>query len=318
MKNIEPFITFACLISEKHRETTNAEGEKQMEKDSKITYLVIKSQHGDESSIAELYKETYGLIYNICVGLLKNQEEAEDVLKDIYGSLYKNISDINDPKSFYEWLITIAVRKCLSKISAKKNLNGIYYDDVFQHAMYIEGDDNLDTLSTSYIMCEDKRRVVLDILYSQLSEVQYQTIFMYYFLNMSIRKIAAVMECSVNLVESRIILSHVKIKSCIKEYESTTKDIYTSGNLDVPFLSAFFNTYFSSIPVNYIPYSSIKALRMSSILPKVTGTNISAINNNTNRSTCGFVSKVFFASKLFTSAVASITICWSIATLILL
>lgn len=289
-----------------------------MEKDNKITYLVIKSQHGDESSIAELYKETYGLIYNICVGLLKNQEEAEDVLKDIYVSLYKNISDINDPKSFYDWLITTTIRKCLNIINAKKNLNGIYYDDVFQHAMYIDGDDDLDTLSTAYIMCEDKRRVVLDVLYNQLSEVQYQTIFMYYFLNMSIRKIATLMECSDDLVESRIILSHVKIKSCIKEYENTTKDMHTSGNLDVPFLSAFFNTYVSSVPVNYIPYSSIKALRMSSILPKVTGTNISTINNNTHRSTSSFVSKLFLASKLFASAVASITICWSIATLILL
>lgn len=225
-----------------------------MEQDIKITNLVVRAKQGDENAFADLYNTTYKMVYHTCLGHLRNTEETEDAVQDVYISAFKSLPNLQDPNTFYGWLKTIAVHTCLNIINAKKRHGNISYDDAIQNEEFIEGDDNLETLPDTYIMRAEKRKIVLDILSQQLSDVQYQTVFMYYYDNLSIEQIAKLTNCSDNTVKSRLRVARAKIKAGIEDYENKTGDRLAGAACTLPFLSTLFNTQLSSIPMRFIPY----------------------------------------------------------------
>ncbi|MCQ2532860.1 MAG: sigma-70 family RNA polymerase sigma factor [Saccharofermentans sp.] len=230
-----------------------------MEQNINITNAVIGSKMGDSAAFTELYNASYRMVYQICLGHLKNQEDAEDATQEVYITAFKKISTLQDNNTFFGWIKTIAVHTSLNIIQAKNRHNIIAFDDAVQNEDLIDGDDNLETLPDAYIMKSEKRKIVLDILRNELSEVQYQTVFMHYFDGLNVEQIASIMQCSTGTVKSRLKLARVKIKSGIIDYEEKTGDRLAGAACTLPFLSTLFNTHLSSTPMRFIPFASGKA-----------------------------------------------------------
>lgn len=228
-----------------------------MTQDSNITNAVISAKQGDENAFAVLYNASYRMVYQICLGHLKNSDDAEDATQEVFITTFKKLSMLQDNNTYFGWIKTIAVRTCLNILDVKKNRINISYDDAIQSEEILEGDDNLETLSDTYVMRSEKRKIVLDILKNQLSEIQYQTIFMYYFDGMSVEQIAAAMRCSENTVKTRLKNSRVKIKAGIEEYEKKTGDKLANGAGTIPFLTALFNAQLSSTPIRVLPFAGL-------------------------------------------------------------
>lgn len=91
-----------------------------MEQETLLKELLKK----DDTSFTLLYdnysKSLYGVIYN----LIKNKEEAEDVLQEVFVKIWKNIDSYNESKGrLYTWMLNIARNASIDKLRSKNYNN---------------------------------------------------------------------------------------------------------------------------------------------------------------------------------------------------
>ncbi|MCP5893875.1 sigma-70 family RNA polymerase sigma factor, partial [Klebsiella pneumoniae] len=67
-------------------------------------------------------KSLYGIIFN----LLKDKEESEDVLQEVFVKIWKNIDSYNDSKGrFFTWILNIARNSSIDRLRSKSHNNSL-------------------------------------------------------------------------------------------------------------------------------------------------------------------------------------------------
>ena len=216
--------------------------------------LVANFKSGDESAYEELYTKTQRMVYSICLGILRNEDDAFDAMQDTYLTVYRKIDSLEDDKTFISWLKRIATTKSLDLY--KKRKGDVSYDDAVAADESLQLDDDLESLPDSYIMEKTKREALDKIIKDSLSDVQYQTIHMHYYSELPVETIAELMNCPVGTVKTRLMTSRAKIKEGVKKYEKDNKDAF-AGAPAVPFLTRFFRASAEDVTVPLLDSSLI-------------------------------------------------------------
>jgi len=76
---------------------------------------------GDRTALAELYRLTSGKLFAVCLRILVQRAEAEDVLQDVYLTVWKK-AGLFDPArgvSPITWLAAVARNRALDRLRAK-------------------------------------------------------------------------------------------------------------------------------------------------------------------------------------------------------
>jgi RNA polymerase sigma-70 factor (ECF subfamily) len=67
-------------------------------------------------------KSLYGIIFN----LIKDKEESEDVLQEVFVKIWKNIESYNESKGrFFTWILNIARNTAIDKLRSKGHNNSL-------------------------------------------------------------------------------------------------------------------------------------------------------------------------------------------------
>jgi len=79
--------------------------------------LVLKKDDKAFTILYDMYsKNLYGVIYN----LIKDKEEAEDTLQEVFVKIWKNIDSYNESKGrFFTWILNIARNTAIDKLRSK-------------------------------------------------------------------------------------------------------------------------------------------------------------------------------------------------------
>lgn len=84
-----------------------------------IEQYVIDAQKGDKEAFAVIIRAFERQIYTYCYYMLKNREEAEDALQEIFIKLYRSIQKYEHQVSFSSWLYKIAYYHCMDMFRKK-------------------------------------------------------------------------------------------------------------------------------------------------------------------------------------------------------
>ena len=83
--------------------------------------LLERLHKGDEKALAELYERLSGNVYALALQLLRNREEAEEVLQDTFLKLYRSPHGFERERgSARAFVYTVARNACLSRLRAKR------------------------------------------------------------------------------------------------------------------------------------------------------------------------------------------------------
>lgn len=82
--------------------------------------LIEKCKAGDSRSQYLLYKTYSKAMYNICIRMVPNTEDAEDLLQESFIAAFRNIKKYRGESTFGTWLRRIVINKCISFIRKKK------------------------------------------------------------------------------------------------------------------------------------------------------------------------------------------------------
>ena len=181
--------------------------------------LVEQTQKGDMDAFEKLYTQTNRSVYFTALKLLANEDNAKDVMQDTYITAIEKLGELHDGAKFPQWVNAIAVNKCRRyfRKPAEDSLDE-------QTEQGFDLSDDVSFIPEEYVTNEVKRKVVMDIITRVLSDVQRQTVIMYYYNEMSLEQIAQVMDCPVKTVSSRLVSSREKIKEAVLIYEKKQGD----------------------------------------------------------------------------------------------
>lgn len=86
-----------------------------------ITALLGRVASGDRDSLSELYRRTSAKLYGICLGMVGNQSDAEDVLQDVYVTIWRNAGRFDSSKaSPITWLSVVARNKSIDRLRRRR------------------------------------------------------------------------------------------------------------------------------------------------------------------------------------------------------
>ena len=207
-----------------------------------IKELVLSAKNGNKKAFDKLYKLTSNDVWFTCVSLLKDEENAKDIMQETYITAFLKLDTLNDEQKFCGWIISIAVNKCKNKLKGKVEYQ---IDD---EVLITEAETDELMLPEEYITKTEKRKVLLQIMEDTLSFNQYQTVLMFYFDEMSISEIAQGLEISEGTVKSRLNSSRAKMKTAIEDYEKKSGD-KLHGVVVVPFFTTIFKEEAKSLAV---------------------------------------------------------------------
>lgn len=75
--------------------------------------LAKSAANGDMAAFEEIYQRHHRRVYSICLRMLQNAQEAEDLTQDVFIQLYRKIGSFRGDSAFTTWLHRMTVNQVL-------------------------------------------------------------------------------------------------------------------------------------------------------------------------------------------------------------
>lgn len=222
--------------------------------------LVRRYREGDNEAFEKIYEKTSRGVYATCLGVLADPEDAEDAMQETYISVLGNIDSLDKDKTLVAWINRIAVNKSLDIVRKRKG--DVRYDEAAMEDEITE--DGPDNIPEYYITEQSKRDTLNGILRSELSDVQYRTVFLYYYDEMSVEEISSVMDCPEGTVKTRLKSSRALIRRAVEQYELESNDSLEPAAASVS-LSRYFAAFAGALAVP--PAAAILGAVTGAVIP---------------------------------------------------
>lgn len=171
-------------------------------------------QKGDKSALQNIYHLYSERLYNSILAYLKNKEDAEEVLQDVFVTLFQKANQFEYNSSLATWLHRISINKALDhlrKKSAKKRFRNsvVVYKDGGQEPI----ESMVDPMhpEQEFVHNESLRRLM--ILVDSLPENQKIAFHITQIDGLSQQEAAEIMQISRKAVESLVSRARAKLKT---------------------------------------------------------------------------------------------------------
>lgn len=187
-----------------------------MEKDD-IKKLVLQAAQGNKAAFGALYEETGRTVFFSCLKLLGDLQLAEDITQETYLTALQKLGTLAQPENFLAWVNRIGINLC--KMHFRNNSAP---EDNSEEIIEEIPDEGL--IPEEYVSNDAKRKIIMDIIDTVLTEEQRQSVILYYFDMLTVPEIAEVMNCTTGTVTSRLSAARKKIKEAVLIYEENNND----------------------------------------------------------------------------------------------
>jgi len=132
---------------------------------------IEKAQRNDKDIIDLIVRKSGSQLYNVIYQLVKNREDAEDVLQETYIKMLRNLKNFRGDSSLGTWLYRIATNTALEKIRKNRPIKGMqdFQDEEFQEVT-IQNTFALDEFNPEKSMMKDEFKSVLQTYLQELPE----------------------------------------------------------------------------------------------------------------------------------------------------
>ena len=166
--------------------------------------LVKLSKNGDMEAFESLVRENETKIYNICLRMLGNEEDALDASQETFIKAYNNIFKFDERSKFSTWLYRIGVNTCLDMLRKQKSKKTVsIYENEEDNFSKLERMPSSEGNPESLAVTKEERGAVLKALHN-LSE-EYKTVIILRDLQgFSYGEIAEMTNSALGTVKSRL------------------------------------------------------------------------------------------------------------------
>lgn len=139
---------------------------------------------------------------------VKDIQKAEDIVQEVFIKFYKNLERFEGRSSMKTFLYRIAINE------SRNYLRSWHYRKI-EVTEIIKTWKNLVTVESEYIQ-KEQNQTIADIVNSLPIKYR-EVLWLYYYMELSVKEIADVLKCSVNTVKSRLARGRKLVKITIEE-----------------------------------------------------------------------------------------------------
>ena len=96
---------------------------------AKDNTLISRAQNGDEGAFTELMRAYYAFVYGIVIRIVKNPNDAEEIVQDTFLNTYRGLPQLEDTDKFKGWLTKVARNRSLNWLREQK-IDTVSIDEV--------------------------------------------------------------------------------------------------------------------------------------------------------------------------------------------
>jgi RNA polymerase sigma-70 factor, ECF subfamily len=180
------------------------------------TQLIVRAQQGEEEAFAALFEAHKRRVYSLCLRMLGNPTEAEDLTQEAFLQLFRKIATFRGESAFSTWLHRLSVNVVLMHLR-KKGLNQISLDET----------ENSQGEPIKRDYGDDDRRLVGSVdrigLNRAIAELPpgYRTVFILHDVEgYEHNEIAEIMNCSIGNSKSQLHKARLKLREWFQQRQS--------------------------------------------------------------------------------------------------
>jgi RNA polymerase sigma-70 factor (ECF subfamily) len=174
--------------------------------DEELIEKILKSN--DTALFGQLYDRYSTIVFNLCLNLLREKHEAEDITHDVFLRLYVQLRKFSGKSKFKTWLYRLTYNFCINHIQRNRSKEAADLDEEYDLQEY--PDESLMNLKIDVLQ---KALDLIDINDKAILLMKYQN-------GLSIDQIMEVLELGKSATKMRIKRAKAKL---IEQYNLITK-----------------------------------------------------------------------------------------------
>ena len=171
-------------------------------KNQSIENAIAGMKAGSRESLSDFYELCKGSIYGFALSLLKNKEDAEDILQDVLLKIYHSAANYKENGNPMPWILTITKNLSLDKLREKKRLS--YKDD-----------DEWENIAFTNDTLDEEDKYYLTQMLSGLNDEERQIVILHASAGLKHREIAR--------------LLNMKLSTCLSKYTRAIKKLQNNN-----------------------------------------------------------------------------------------
>jgi RNA polymerase sigma-70 factor (ECF subfamily) len=180
--------------------------------------LIVQLQQGDEQAFKKLVDEWQDMVYNTAIGIVQNEDDADDITQDVFIQVYQSVSSFKGESKFSTWLYRIVISKALDHIKRKKRKKRFGF---VQSLFGNDGEEEIHPEEFNHpgVLMENKERAAeLFKAMEQLPDSQRIAFTLHKLEAQKHQDIAAIMNISLTAVESLIARAKGNLRKTLNAY----------------------------------------------------------------------------------------------------
>jgi len=180
--------------------------------------LIKQLKEGNESAFKTIVEKWQDMVFNTCMGLVQDANDAEDVAQEVFIQVYESVEQFKGESKFSTWLYRIAVTKSLDHLRKKKrkkrfaflqSLFGVNEEEVIQDPEFHHPGVKLEN---------KEQAAVLFKAISKLPDNQKAAFTLHKLEGLSYQEVAEALSTTVSSVESLMHRARGNLRKILTDY----------------------------------------------------------------------------------------------------
>ena len=181
--------------------------------------FISQLQQGNNEAFRELVESYRDRVFNSCIGILQNAEDAEDITQEVFIEVFHSVKNFKAESKLSTWIYRIAVTKSLDHLRSKKRKKRF----AFVKSIFGENDNKLRVDPPDFvhpgIQLENKEMAAyLFKAIEQLPENQKVAFTLHKVEGLSYQEISEVMKTSASSVESLMFRAKQNLQKTLADF----------------------------------------------------------------------------------------------------
>ncbi len=180
--------------------------------------LIQATRDGDRKAQSQLVTMYSARIYNLGLRMMRNNEDAEDLLQETFIKAFQKIDTFKGKSSFYTWIYRIGVNIALGKLRKQSRMKISYsiQEPDFENLHGLDMSDWPEYIETK--VTDDEFKIALKVGLDDLDE-KYRSVFVLRDLEgMSTAKTAEMLELSESNVKVRLMRARLFLRDSMSAF----------------------------------------------------------------------------------------------------
>jgi RNA polymerase sigma-70 factor (ECF subfamily) len=179
---------------------------------------------GDQEAFLEIVNRYSQKVHNLALRITRNSEDTEEVIQDVFVTVYRKISAFKGESAFSSWLYRITANTAFMKLRKRKQTVAVSLEDIKPSVKEAWIGERSDQTDINFICSQHQLRDQLELAISKLPE-EYRVIFVLRDIDgLSNQEVGEILSLSIPAVKSRLHRSRIMLRKKLHKFYSEYSD----------------------------------------------------------------------------------------------